>query len=660
MDSKKKSGKKGKKVFFAVALVILVVVGFFGYRFWQGLNAAADVTSSQTALRTMTLGRTSIINSIAVSGTIYSNTSQNVYTTQNYPIKEIYVDVNDQVEAGDVLAVLDMTNLDYDIRQAEINLENNKLSLVESQNTLNANIQNAEVSLASSAINLQRQQDNYDRLKRELDNETSASLISAKNSVEAAEQSMKSSEKDISAKESDYENSLLLFEADIITKNELTASENAAQNAREAYETAVANYDKAVESLQRTKQSLRTDIDSVARDIESAKLSYQSAENSLEQARKRTETTSSSIEIQEITLQKLRDQRAESDIIAPISGTIIQANATIGSTAAGSSGGGASGNTLFLIEDMNDLYVSTSVKEFRIGEISIGQEAWVSTDATGGSMFGGVLDFIAPTATETSSATNVEFEIRIRLTETDPLLKIGMNAYASIVLDSKENVFVVGYDAVYSDRQGNSYIYALENDVITSIRVITGIENDTSIEISGEELRDGMIVYTSATAVQTEQFVGGGAGQFTGGGGTGQLPDGSGQFQRGEDGSGMGEAPQDGIIDYDGAGGRGRLPFDDEGGDRGQIPPDGEIRGSGRQFPRDGDTNTGGEQFPQDGGERPFPQDGAERQFPQDGGGRGQFQQGEGIGQLSQDDGDRGQFPQDGGERQFPQDGGGV
>jgi len=61
------------------------------------------------------------LNINVFSGVAQSSETTNIYSTLNYPVKEIFVEVGDMVEAGDVIAVLDTANLENDIAQAEIN-----------------------------------------------------------------------------------------------------------------------------------------------------------------------------------------------------------------------------------------------------------------------------------------------------------------------------------------------------------------------------------------------------------------------------------------------------------------------------------------------------------------------------------------------------------
>jgi len=122
-----------------------------------GLGARSVVTKRRAAAaaagaaETVTLQRSNLTQSINVSGVVASAETTNIYSTMNYPVKEIFVEVGDTVEAGDVLAVLDTATLENDIAQAEINYNGAKTALSDA-------VTNAQTSLAAAKITLEQRQ----------------------------------------------------------------------------------------------------------------------------------------------------------------------------------------------------------------------------------------------------------------------------------------------------------------------------------------------------------------------------------------------------------------------------------------------------------------------------------------------------------------------
>ena len=87
----------------------------------------------------------------------------------------------------------------------------------------------------------------------------------------------------------------------------------------------------------------------------------------------------------------------------------------------------------------------------------------------------------------------------------DSGLLIGLSAKVEIILSQVTDVYAVPYDAVGTDENGGSVVYARSGGEteFTAIPVETGMETDYYSEISGEGLSDGMEVKTSANDTAT-------------------------------------------------------------------------------------------------------------------------------------------------------------
>ncbi len=86
-------------------------------------------------------------------------------------------------------------------------------------------------------------------------------------------------------------------------------------------------------------------------------------------------------------------------------------------------------------------------------------------------------------------------------------MKIGMNAFVDIILESKENVFSVPFDSVVA-KKGQSSIYIVDDsNKVVEIPVTTGIETATSMEIAGDGLQEGMKVVIKPSLVTVGQTI---------------------------------------------------------------------------------------------------------------------------------------------------------
>ena len=209
----------------------------------------------------------------------------------------------------------------------------------------------------------------------------------------------------------------------------------------------------------------------------------------------------------QMTLSKLQSQLHDASIDAPITGTVTMVNATVGTPGSG---------VLFVIEDTSNLVIRTGIKEFDVGSIKAGQSVTVKTDGTGEKSLKAIVDSISPAAQksatgQTVSSSNVEFSAKVTLLDKDPALKIGMNARLSITIAEKKNIYTVPYDAVTQNPDGTSSIYVAEKSgnvhIIRVIPVTTGMQTDFNIEVSGADLKDGMMVISTPVSLKPGEAV---------------------------------------------------------------------------------------------------------------------------------------------------------
>lgn len=233
--------------------------------------------------------------------------------------------------------------------------------------------------------------------------------------------------------------------------------------------------------------------------LKRAQLSYDNAQASLENIKnKNTTTTKNNIEIQRVALEKQKKTLNDTKIIAPTTGTVTMVNAKENGSTAG---------LLFVIEDTDNLIISTAIGEYDISLIKLGQEVIIKADSTGDKQFIGTVSKIAPTAIKdasgnTASSSNVQFDTEITMKDKDPNIKIGMNVRLTIKLNEKKGVYSVPYDAIVAEADGSQWIYVLETtqkdgkaqSTTRKIQVQTGMETDMYLEISSPDLKDEMII----------------------------------------------------------------------------------------------------------------------------------------------------------------------
>ena len=109
----------------SIFLVAVIAVGsVFGYRYLNAKNLANQSTA--TYIRTVTLTKSSLSDSVSMTGTVESANVSTVTTSVSASIKTINVAVGDFVEAGDIICTLDSTDIQEQIATIEASIEDAK------------------------------------------------------------------------------------------------------------------------------------------------------------------------------------------------------------------------------------------------------------------------------------------------------------------------------------------------------------------------------------------------------------------------------------------------------------------------------------------------------------------------------------------------------
>ena len=257
-----------------------------------------------------------------------------------------------------------------------------------------------------------------------------------------------------------------------------------------AVDSAYNGYVTALKSLDAAIASVETQLQSSENQLDSAKLSAQSAR-----------------ETRELTLEQMDESMEDLVITAPASGTVTAVYATVG---------GPSTGLLFVIEDVEDLVVKTTIRSYDVGQVQEGMDVTIKSDATGDASFAGTVSFIAPasqkTATGETNTANEVFDAEVKVLSQDTGLRIGMSVRLNYVLEAETGVLAVPYDAVYTNASGQSCVMAARDQgngkyLLEEIPVTTGVESDVEVAISGPGIQAGLQVLNDPAGRQAGEVV---------------------------------------------------------------------------------------------------------------------------------------------------------
>lgn len=212
-----------KKVIIIALVLVSVIAGIIFYQ----TSKTSDPIMSETT--TFTITRAPISQTIFSDGVIASNESFNIYAETTAPLTQVAVAIGDQVNKGDVLAILNTSDL--------------------------------EQSLKSAEYQLQIDTDTYNDLITKGNTTIQASYTKALNTYELAK--------------SDYNNNQTLFDSGVISKETLDNSKTSMDNDYVSYLTAkdslnTSSVGNELSNLETKIELDQLNIDDIKQEIETA------------------------------------------------------------------------------------------------------------------------------------------------------------------------------------------------------------------------------------------------------------------------------------------------------------------------------------------------------------------------------------------------------
>lgn len=509
--------KQHKK--FTALLVVLALAAAIVLRFLPQKGAAQGSTVS--FVRTTTLQKTSLENSVSTTGTVESANVSTVTTDLKYTVKSVNVQVGDTVQAGDVICTLDTEDLEKQIERAKESLTDQTEQTQEAYDKALKSYNEAKKDYDDAVTAATDAEDDY--------YDSWDDLNAAVNQVSALQADYDSKQSQLSSMLTEYNEAVSTYGVD---SDEAKATKDRYEQFKEG---TAKDAQTALENAQMT-----TGYQSLVQAKDQAVAAWEQAKTAKEQAEKQLETASESLDTAKKkldnsgssdTLEDLQEQLTKCTLTAETSGTVTSLNATVGSICS---------DTVATIQDTNALKIAVTIQEYDVPNVSIGMKARITSDATDGEI-SGTLTQISPTATaatggQSSSSSSGTFSAEVSVDGASSGLLIGMNANVEIVQSTTDNVFVVPYDAVGTEDDGTKYVMVKTggdgaDSTFEKVTVTTGAENDYYIEISGDALSEGMEVRSSASDDSTEtvdasDMMGQGGFVFSAGG---DMPSGGGQ-----------------------------------------------------------------------------------------------------------------------------------
>jgi len=114
----------------AIKWVVIALIAALVLYFWFGRDGAATTTYT-----TQPVKRGDIVVTVTATGNLEPRNQVDIGSELSGTLREVNVDVNDQVKAGEVLAVLDTSRLNAQVLQAQSSLASAEARVLQSEAT---------------------------------------------------------------------------------------------------------------------------------------------------------------------------------------------------------------------------------------------------------------------------------------------------------------------------------------------------------------------------------------------------------------------------------------------------------------------------------------------------------------------------------------------
>lgn len=152
------------------------------------------------------------------------------------------------------------------------------------------------------------------------------------------------------------------------------------------------------------------------------------------------------------------------------------------------------GEPLFVVDNLDTLYVSAEISKYDIEDVEIGQQAVIQI---GDKQYEGEVTEIERIAsTENSDKAKIPVHVCFKGNSSDVCL--GIEADVEIVLEKREDRQLLNKKAVYEDENG-AYVYVITQGTVVRRQITTGKSNEFWCEIVGGIAEGEQIIIDAVT-----------------------------------------------------------------------------------------------------------------------------------------------------------------
>lgn len=392
-----------------------------------------------------TAQRGAVVKQLEFTGRVSPVTEQELFFRSDGFVADVFVSRSDAVQGGDVLAQLEISELQSQLENAQLQLESAELNLSKAEQDNIDQLAEAELQLETSQLKLEQAQAGR----------ASSAVISAEVNLGRAEQREADAEREYNeALDRDWE------PQDVVDRyyDEWI-------RAQEDLRVARAEYNQALGQSSSSSYDLRLLENEVALNELRVEQLQRGVDPQLE----------IDVERARLDVQEIERQIADAQLIAPFDGTILSIDIAAGDSA-------QAFDAVMVLAEPDALEISADLGSEDLEQMSVGQLASIELrNRPEAALTGSVRQLPAAYSGSTISSSEDD-KVRIAIDQNTGPLEIGELATVVIVLEEKADVVWLPPAALRSF-QGRDFVVVKDADGQRRIDVRLGIESADRVEI---------------------------------------------------------------------------------------------------------------------------------------------------------------------------------
>lgn len=392
-----------------------------------------------------TVAQGNLINAISFNGRVAPVQEQRLFFRTDGFVDQIFVQRGDYVEAGTLLAQLEIGNLQSQLAQTQLSLETAETRLAKAEQDRQDAIAEAELSKQRIELQLQRAQGGGN----------SATLVSVQIELENAQQRLANAESELQKSlEREWEPEELRRQY-----------ERGVEQAKDSLQIAQARYQDALAG----SRTGSYDRDILALDLEMATLRLEQLQRGIDPL------LALDVERVRLDLAKIEAQIADAQLIAPFAGEILSIGVQAGSRA-------EAFRSVIVIADPTALEITADLGLDTLNQLSTGQVTEIALANRPGQTYAGEIRYLPVSLTGIATGVQ-ETDTRTRITfEATAVLSLGELVTINVILEEKTDVLWLPPAAIRTF-QGRTFVVVQEETGQRRVDVLLGIQTPSQVEI---------------------------------------------------------------------------------------------------------------------------------------------------------------------------------